>query len=263
MLMENKVSSDMVFKSTSRKAAQILSKILLAIFLFLCLLIALNIKQTLDARKTLNNLKMARNAQEIKTDDWSKGMLKLNEDYKGWLTIFGTEVDHPVVQGKNNNEYLRLDFDKKWDIAGTPFMDQECVSPNGGNIVIYGHMMKDGTMFGSLRKYKDIDFFKENMAALWEDESGDHFYKLFAAMIVPGSAQAKGYINLQDFCGHLSEEDTREMLEQVEERSYIYQTPEIIQGSDSHLRDNYLFVVTCDYSLRNGRLVLVFREMKT
>ena len=220
----------------------------------------MNLYQTYTVRKTHQELKSSKNATEIE-NDWSNGMLDKNEDYKGWLTIYGTGVDHPLVQGKDNDEYVRLAFDKTWNIAGTPFIDENCKVPNGGNLIIYGHMMKDNTMFGSLKQYKDVRFFKDHTAALWEDEAGQHYYSLFAAMVVPGSASVKGFIDLRQFCGDLNEEETEEMIELIKERSFIYKSPEIIQGSKTHLQSDYLFVVTCDYSLKNGRLVLVFRNI--
>lgn len=240
--------------------AKVLSAVLLFTFIVLCGLLAVNLYQTYTVRKTHQKLKSSKNATEIE-NDWSNGMLDKNEDYKGWLTIYGTGVDHPVVQGKDNDEYVRLAFDKTWNIAGTPFIDENCKVPNGGNLIIYGHMMKDNTMFGSLKQYKDVRFFKDHTAALWEDEAGQHYYSLFAAMVVPGSASVKGFIDLRQFCGDLNEEETEEMIELIKERSFIYKSPEIIQGSKTHLQSDYLFVVTCDYSLKNGRLVLVFRNI--
>lgn len=240
--------------------AKVLSAVLFWAFIVLCGLLTVNLYQTYTVRKAHQELKASKNATEIK-DDWSNGMLDKNEDYKGWLTIYGTGVDHPVVQGKDNDEYVRLAFDKTWNIAGTPFLDEKCVSPNGGNLIIYGHMMNDNTMFGGLKQYKNAQFFKEHTAALWEDEEGEHYYSLFAAMVVPGSASIEGFIDLQQFCGELNEEETEEMLVQIKEKAFTYKSPEIIQGSDKHLQDDYLFVVTCDYSLNNGRLVLVFRNV--
>lgn len=61
--------------------------------------------------------------EEQVNSDWSRGMLELNPDYVGWLTVYGTEVDGPVVQGEDNDEYLRTDFYGDYSIGGVFFMD--------------------------------------------------------------------------------------------------------------------------------------------
>ena len=87
-------------------------------------------------------------AQEEK--DWSKGMLAINPDYVGWLTVYGTTADGPVVQGEDNNEYLRTNIYGEHATAGTLFMDSIVDMDSGGNLIIYGHHMRDDTMFGEV-----------------------------------------------------------------------------------------------------------------
>ena len=244
----------------TKSIAKVLSPLLFTATVILFFLVGLSMYQTYTVKKVHTELKTAKAAVEIETD-WSQGMLEKNSDYKGWLTIFGTQVDHPVVQGETNDTYLRLSFEKQWNIAGTPFLDERCVSPDGGNIVIYGHMMYDDTMFGSLKAYKDLEFFKANNIALWQDESGEHYYSLFAAMSVPGSAKAEGFIDLQQWVGFLSKEQTEDMIAIIRDAAYIFKEPRVIAGSDSYLEDEYLFVVTCDFSRNNGRLVLCFKDI--
>lgn len=202
--------------------------------------------------KQLSEIRVISNEEK----DWSKGMLELNKDYAGWLTVYGTNVDYPVVLGETNDTYLRRDFYGEWSIAGTPFFDETTDFSKDGNRIIYGHMMKDDTMFGSLDQFKDKDFFVNNGYVRLEDINGIHDYKIFAALVVAGNFDSSSYLDLQKWSNVLSKKDTEEMLKTVKERAVIYQEPL------KRERDTYLFLVTCDYSRNNGRLVLVARSIQ-
>lgn len=192
---------------------------------------------------------------EEATDDWSGGMLEINPDYVGWLTIYGTEVDGPVVQGEDNDEYLRTDFYGNYSIGGVFFMDSLVDMQQDGNRMIYGHMMYDETMFGPLRNYQRKEFFEENNVLRWEDENGESFYKLVAALSLPGTADDTDYIDFRQWLGEQDEKTTQRMMEIVEEHAYIYQPNILRDGSE-----RYLFLMTC---LQDGarRLLLVAERM--
>jgi len=84
-------------------------------------------------------------------------------DAAGWLTVPGTNIDYPFVQSKDNDYYLRRDLDGRYAFAGTLFMDCRCAPDfTAQNTIIYGHHMKNGSMFGGLKAFADKDFFDEN-----------------------------------------------------------------------------------------------------
>lgn len=84
----------------------------------------------------------------------------LNADTYGWITVSGTDVDYPVVQGEDNDYYLRRSFYKSYLNSGSIFVDASCLSPaENRNTVIYGHNMKDGTMFHSLHNLNNQTYF--------------------------------------------------------------------------------------------------------
>ncbi len=84
--------------------------------------------------------------------------LEQNADCIGWIFIDGTNINYPVMHTPDNpQKYLRLSFEKKYSQSGVPFLDGRC-SLQDGNLIIYGHNMKNGTMFSDLKKYLDTDF---------------------------------------------------------------------------------------------------------
>ena len=181
-------------------------------------------------------------------------MLDINSDYKGWLTIYGTQISEPVVQGETNETYLRTNINKEHAEAGTLFLDETTDLSQDGNLIIYGHKMNDGTMFGTLDKFEDEEFFDNNGTVCWESEKGKEYYQIFALLVLPGYSTDPNFIDLQAWNNVLDEEQTADMLNTIADRASIF------RGESFNLeKDKYIFLVTCDYSINNGRLVLVGR----
>ena len=79
---------------------------------------------------------------------------KKNEDVVAWIKVNNTKIEYPVVKSKNNDYYLNHSFDKSYNIAGWIFADyRNKINEKDKNIIVYGHNRKDGSMFGSLKKY--------------------------------------------------------------------------------------------------------------
>lgn len=88
---------------------------------------------------------------------------KTNPDVAGWLYIPGTDVDYPLLRGADNEKYLHQSYDLQKTASGSIFMDCRCAADGtDDNTVIYGHNMKDSSMFGGLKKYADADYLKEH-----------------------------------------------------------------------------------------------------
>ena len=87
---------------------------------------------------------------------------QINPDIVAWLRIPGV-LDYPVVQGTDNSYYLHHTFRKEYNIAGSIFLDARNASDfSDGKNIIYGHNMRDGSMFHVLRKFQDLDFYQAN-----------------------------------------------------------------------------------------------------
>lgn len=90
------------------------------------------------------------------------GLRAINEDIVAWIQIPGIGVDYPVVQGKDNEHYLHYTFDGKANKAGSIFLDyRNRADFTDRKVILYGHNMKDGSMFSNLKKYQDASFRKE------------------------------------------------------------------------------------------------------
>lgn len=240
------------------KLARVCSYITLLIFCVFSLVAGSKLYSTWKTNQTTSELRDLKAVfiDSGKEEEWTNEFLELNEDYVGWLTVYGTNADGPVVQGEDNNEYLRTDFYKQPHQAGTFFVDEAVdVQDESSNLIIYGHMMNDGTMFGTFKQYKNLEFFKKNNIVRWEDRFGESYYKLFAALLVSGSATNTNYLNIQQWANHLDEDETQDMLQQLEERAYIYQD-DPFRGEGE-----YIFLVTCEYSQYKGKLVLVGKKL--
>ncbi len=91
---------------------------------------------------------------------------EINSDIIAWIYVKDTKINYPIVQGKNNDYYLRRMTNKKWNVGGSIFADFR-IDPSLGdlNSIIYGHNMQNGTMFGSLVKYKKQTYYDEHPTA--------------------------------------------------------------------------------------------------
>jgi len=86
-----------------------------------------------------------------------------NQSLVGWIKIDGTNINYPVVQAQNNEYYLTHNFDQDYDKNGSVFLDSSCdVINRSTNLIVYGHHMKSGAMFGQLDFYADHDFYEKH-----------------------------------------------------------------------------------------------------
>jgi sortase B len=91
-----------------------------------------------------------------------KQLKEINPDYIFWLTIPGTTINYPVVRSRHPGYYLNHTFKKSKNPSGSLFIQEDALIPGNENTVIFGHNMKDGTMFSDLKKYKNEIFYKNH-----------------------------------------------------------------------------------------------------
>lgn len=106
----------------------------------------------------------------------------VNPDVVGWIHIPGTEIDYPILQGKDNDYYLHHTWQHRENIVGSIFLDyRNAAGFSDFNSILYGHHMRDGSMFHDLLLYEDEDFLQENPYIYLVDDSGKCIrYRVFA-----------------------------------------------------------------------------------
>lgn len=113
-------------------------------------------------------------------------LLSKNTDYVGWIQIEGTEINYPIVREREDDYYLTHTFSGEENPCGTIFMDRKCSFSQGGNTILYGHNMKDGSMFGSLKKFKKAEYVKEHDTIRVHVGGKDYVFRVFACVIAQG-----------------------------------------------------------------------------
>lgn len=117
-----------------------------------------------------------------RTVDFEKLKAK-NPDVRGWIWLPGTNIDYPIVQGKDNDYYLHRDLEGNYLYDGCIFIDASVEEPFSAdeNTVIYGHHMKSGAMFHDLSRYaREDDYMSEHDTIIIETEDGSYDMKVVA-----------------------------------------------------------------------------------
>lgn len=160
-----------------------------------------------------------------------------------WITVTNTAIDYPIVQGIDNNYYISHDYKNEESIAGSIFYDAYDEPYNGTCTMLYGHSMRNGTMFNNLHLFqKDHKKFRESKLIL-NTKEGTKIY-------VPVAY----YVTNNNFYYHdldnMSIEDALMMIEQ----NSNYYNKNVKYSEDSHIIGLY----TCDYSIKNGKLIVFY-----
>ena len=167
-----------------------------------------------------------------------------NEDYRGWLNVENTNIDYPVLQSYDNQYYLDKDINREYLMSGSIFMNYLNDGFNDENTVLFGHNMRNGTMFAQLRKYKDRDFFYGNNNINIELSNGETLkYEVFSVYVtdVEDNYIQTKFDNVNEY---------KEFLDRIKNKS-IYET-EIELCED----DKIITLSTCSFEFNDARLVV-------
>lgn len=168
----------------------------------------------------------------------------INEDYRGWITIENTNIDYPILQGEDNDYYLSRDINKEYLKSGSIFLDYRNNNFDDKNTVIYGHSMRNGTMFGQLKYFKESGALDENKYIYILSPEGKTLkYEIFS---VYTSDINDNYIETS----FNSDEEYKEFLDKICEKSLF---PVNI---DISTEDKILTLSTCSYEYENARTVI-------
>ena len=179
-----------------------------------------------------------------------------NPDFFGWLSIPDTPIDYPVVYTPEDPEhYLRRAFDGTRSQSGVPFLDGRC-DPDGNYYIIYGHHMRNGSMFGSLPSYADKTYWEAHpvicLDTRYERRSYQVLSAFFTKIYTNGAEDVFRYYVYTD----LSEQEVfEEYLSGVLDEA-LYDT-----GVSAAFGDELLALSTCNYHTANGRFVVVAKRI--
>ena len=152
--------------------------------------------------------------KEEYTVDFNK-LKEQNNETVAWIKVNNTNVEYPVVRATNNSFYLNHSFDKSKNSAGWIFADYKNKFDNTDkNIVIYGHNMRDGSMFGSLKNILNEEWYNntENMNITFLTENGNYIYKVFSIYKI----ESEDYYIKTDFS---TDNEYQKFLNIIKERS--------------------------------------------
>lgn len=171
-----------------------------------------------------------------------------------WITIPDTAIDYPVMQRTEDDDfYLSHDFTGEKEPHGAPFLDVGCKLGESENLVIYGHHMTDGTMFQNLMRYEDASFCRDSAPIQLHTLQQSREYRvLFVMLISVKEAEQFPYYRCIDLS---DEQNYNAYLARC--RQYALWSAEEMPEPGTPL----LTLSTCEYSRRDGRLVVVAREI--
>ncbi len=172
-----------------------------------------------------------------------KSLKTINKNILAWIKVPNTKINYPIVRGDDNLFYLNHDINNNLSIHGSIFMDYRNKNSDDKNLILYGHHMKDGTMFKDLVKYKDVDFFKEN-DIIYLDVDGEILeYEIFAVIVTDGDSD---YISI-DFN---NSDEFLNYIEKIKRNSLLKR--DIIFNGD----EDILTLSTCSYEFDNARTAI-------
>ena len=184
-------------------------------------------------------------------------MVEQNPDMVGWIKIDGTKLDYPLMYTPEEpDKYLHLDFDGNFSVGGLPYIDEACsLDPVSDNLLIYGHNMVNGTMFRTLMRYDQKNFWQEHpvihLSTLYDEKT----YEILAACYDRVYFKYEDCFKFYQFIDAENEEAFNEAISYFKENS-LYDT-----GVTAEYGDKLITLVTCAYHVDNGRFIVVAKEV--
>ncbi len=205
-----------------------------------------------EQKETFNDIVSVVETESNNSDDKLNGYIELksqNADFIGWIKIDDTNINYPIMQSKTPNVYLRKNFNKEYSYYGTPYLSELCSADKSDNLIIYAHNMKDNQMFGDLEKYKSKDFYNSHRYIQFDTLNNQRIYEIIA--VFKTTANGFDYQNYTDFT---DEEQFNTFMDKCKSLS-LYDTE-----TNSVYGDRLITLSTCEYSRKDGRLVVIAKQ---
>lgn len=183
-------------------------------------------------------------------------MKALNHDYAFWLQLNGTGQEYPVCVNPSSDGYyyLKHNFKKRWAGSGCLFLDPYS-DENSDNYIVYGHHMRNGSMFGKLYKYENADWVKTDDNNIIEVYTATE-HRYYEVVSVFTASVNKLPFNWSSYSTITSVSQGVELAKKVKESSQVD-----LGYEPGVYDDRFLILVTCEYTHRNGREVVIARQL--
>lgn len=218
---------------------KIINILLIAVIIFSLYKVTTKVWDYAESKNTYEKI------QEVKSNsnNFSEELTKINEDYKIWINVSNTNINYPVVQGTDNDFYLNHDFNKRESSSGAIFLDYKNDIDKDKNIIIYGHNMKNKTMFQNLMKFKDKSFCEQDNKITLIIDDIIYEYDIFSAYVS----------DVKDVNLKINFKDDKEYLKYIED---IKKKSIFNRDIDIKSNDRIITLSTCSYEKNNARMII-------
>lgn len=220
----------------------------LGVALLLLLMVSYGTYSIYDSRQALNAAQESQYETykpETKDTTSFQELVNVNPDVLGWLNVYGTHIDYPLLQGESNETYLNTDPLGKYQLSGSIFLDyRNNKNFTDFNTIIYGHHMAKSAMFGDLDKFNKETFFDNHKYGNLYFDGSNHGVEFFA------------FINADAFDSTIYQApatDNQDYLNHLKEQAKYYRDISVSS------KDRIVVLSTCTSDYTNGRHVLVGR----
>lgn len=195
-------------------------------------------------------------------------LLEINKDVAGYISVPGTDIAYPLMKGeKNNDEYLKTDIYGNSLRAGSIFLDYRCVfdkiengepaEKSSDNLIVYGHNMRDESMFGKLKYYKsDPGYYEEHPIIELNSNYFQHSYKIFAIFIADPDDKTDTFFDYWNVLDFNDKDSFYKYVNEIKRRTIRNTNVDIEYG------DQLLILSTCSNTVSDGRLVVAARLVR-
>ena len=233
----------------------VLMLVLACVFMFSAWMLYTEMKNYKQDEKSYQQLEQYVSIPEVKEDEVVEekqlipsvdfdGLLAINKDFIGWIYVPDTRINYPVVQGSDNEYYLKHLFDKTYGISGTVFMDaSNDADMSDRHTILYGHHMKNGTMFADAEEFENQDYADAHQFGYYITKDAVYEIEFFAGYVT--DAYNDSWV--LDFTDAEFEDWLHASISRSAFESDVM--PE--------LTDRIMTLSTCSYDIADGRFVLL------
>ncbi len=200
-----------------------------------------------------------------------QSLVDQNPNVAGWITVANTNIDNVVLQTTDNDYYMDKDFNGNWNIAGQIFVDYRCNindynDKQSDNIIVYGHNQADGSMFGTLKKYKikkqstgNFSFYQQNPTFKFSNLYEEYTYKIIAIFVIevkPEQTRDGVIFDYHNYVKFAGERNFDKFKENILKRTAVN------TGVDFDENDKFMTLSTCSNEFDPSRLVVIGRRVR-